>query len=80
MAKYSIVIFKDDGDNLSDGERVKSLKADTLAQAEQMFAHHHNMLRFSRQHKQNMGLRPKDHGKLWLFDHREGFELREEMF
>jgi hypothetical protein len=77
---YSIIIFRQSLDNLDEIKEVKRFNERTYTRAEAMFSHHLNNLTWSRQHKLNMGLKPDDVGKVQLFDHDAGFELKEMSF
>ena len=70
--KYSVVILR-------GATVVKRFKARDLVDAETQFDHHNNMLRWSKLHRDKLGLRQGEDVTLQLFDHREGFELREAM-
>jgi hypothetical protein len=76
--KYSVIIFAEiDGHTFKE---VRRINAHDLESAKSVFRHQHDNLRWSQQHKINMGLDKAGHGIVQLFDHREGFELREEGF
>jgi len=71
---YSVIILRD------NGKEVRRFNERTFSGAQAIFSHQLNNLMWSRQHKLNAGLDPKEHGKLWLFDHDAGFELEERGF
>jgi hypothetical protein len=79
---YSVIVFKVENpeDNLADGKEVRRFNERTLGGARTVFSHQVNNLMWSRQHKLNLGLKPEDHGVVWLLDHDTGFELEEGLF
>lgn len=78
---YSVIIFRVKAeDNHDDGVEVKRFRERSFERAKSLFNHHLNQLSWSRQHKENMGLSPKDSGKVQLFDHDCGYELEERSF
>jgi hypothetical protein len=75
---YSIIVLKDAEQDRP--KEVRRFNVRTLAGAKTMFKHHADHLKWSRQHKESLGLNPKEHGRVWLYDHDCKYELEEELF
>ena len=77
-SKYSVVILKETGkDKFTD---VKSFPVTNLELARSVFSHHAKFVKWSRQYKESMGLNPRDHGLVWLYDNTCHYELEEARF
>ena len=77
-SKYSVVILLEkEEDNLLER---KQFPVPSLDEARSLFSHHALQLKWSRQHKVNMGLKGNDHGRVWLFDNTCHYELEEARF
>jgi hypothetical protein len=72
---FSVIVLKG-ADNLHN--QVAQFKARNLKDAEGLFKYQTEMLKWSKQHREKVGLSPNDDAIVWLFDHDCGYELREE--
>lgn len=75
--KYSVLILRGQAGAASKPQVVKRFGARNLDDAYIQFDHHRDMIGWSRQHREMLGLHPGEDVTVQVFDHREGFELRE---
>ena len=73
--KYSVLILR----GLDDDSKkvVKRLGARNLEDADSVFDYHKDMIGWSRQHRERLGLHPTEPVTIQVWDHIENFELRE---
>ena len=75
--KYSVLILRGLQADVSKPQVVKRFGARNLADANSQFDHHKDMIQWSKQHRESLGLHPSEDVTIQVYDHREGFELRE---
>jgi hypothetical protein len=75
--KYSVLILRGLQADVSMPEIVKRFNARNLEDGYDQFAHQKNMIKWSKQHRERLGLSPYEDVTIQLFDHREGYELQE---
>jgi len=75
---YAVIVLRGLQADLKKPQVVKRFNARTLIEAETVFDHHNNLIRWSKSHRDKLGLGPSEDVTLQLYDNTEGFELREE--
>jgi hypothetical protein len=77
MGKYSVLILRGLQADVDKPEVVKRFNARDLKDGYDQLAHQKDMISWSRQHRERLGLSPHEDVIIQLFDHREGYELKE---
>jgi hypothetical protein len=75
--KYSVMVLRGHSEKPKGGDLIKCFGALDLDHAFKQFEYHAEMIRWSKAHREYLGIHPGEDVTIQVFDHREGYELSE---
>lgn len=75
--KFSVIILRGLQSDDSKPDVVKRFGARNMADAFDQFTHHKHLIKWSRAHRERLGLSPHEDVTIQVYDHACGYEIQE---